>query len=136
MCYEKSAGKNYEPKLIIEDDVIIGPFFTALVADTLTIGQGTIIAQNCLITTEKHGTEINGVYFYKQPLNTKKVTVGKNCWIGQNVCILPGVNIGDNVIIGAGAVVTKDIPSNSIAAGNPAKVLKKYNFSTQLWEKE
>ena len=53
------------------------------------------------------------------------VTIGDNCWIGGSVSILPGVSIGDNVTIGAGSVVVKDIPSGSVAAGNPAKVIKR-----------
>lgn len=52
------------------------------------------------------------------------VTIGNNVWIGGSVTILPGVTIGDNVTIGAGSVVTRDIPSNSIAVGNPCKVIK------------
>lgn len=52
------------------------------------------------------------------------ITVGNNVWIGGHVCVMPGVSIGDNSIIGAGSVVTKDIPSNVIAAGNPCKVIR------------
>ncbi len=59
----------------------------------------------------------------------KPVFIGDFCWIGANVLILPGVKIGNNCIIGAGSVVTKDIPDNSIAVGNPAKVIKKRNIS-------
>ena len=59
-------------------------------------------------------------------VNTKKpVKIGKRCWIGVNSIILPGVTIGDNVIIGAGSVVTSDIPSNMIAVGSPARVIRK-----------
>ena len=56
--------------------------------------------------------------------NSKPITVGNDVWIGGNCTILPGVTIGNNVIIVAGAVVTKDIPDNCIAAGVPAKVIK------------
>ena len=55
----------------------------------------------------------------------KPVTIGNSVWIGGNVTILPGVTIGDNCTIGAGSVVTHDIPANSVAAGNPAKIIKK-----------
>ena len=54
----------------------------------------------------------------------KPIKVGNNVWIGGNVTVLPGVSIGDNVVIGAGSVVTKDIPSNVIAVGNPCRVIK------------
>lgn len=57
-------------------------------------------------------------------MTRKGITVGNDCWIGNNVIILDGVNIGDGVVIGAGAVVTKDIPANSVAVGNPARILK------------
>ncbi len=56
---------------------------------------------------------------------SKPVKIGKYVWIGANVVILPGVEIGDNAVIGAGAIITKNIPANSVAVGNPAKVIKK-----------
>ena len=59
-------------------------------------------------------------------LNTKKpVKIGNRSWIGANTIILPGVTIGDNTVIGAGSIVTKDIPSNVIAVGSPARVIRK-----------
>jgi lipopolysaccharide O-acetyltransferase len=71
----------------------------------------------------------------KRPLNSLPVIISKNVWIGESVSILPGVRIGKASIIGANSVVTKDIPDYSIAAGNPAKVIKKYNFATRCWER-
>ena len=57
----------------------------------------------------------------------KSIKVGNNVWIGGNVVVVPGVTIGDNVVIGAGSVVIKDIPSNSVAVGNPCRVIKNLN---------
>ena len=54
----------------------------------------------------------------------RPIKVGNNVWIGGNVVVLPGVTIGDNVVIGAGSIVNKDIPSKSVAVGNPCKVIK------------
>ena len=62
---------------------------------------------------------------FTKHIKTKPVIIGSNVWIGADVVILPGITIGDNVIIGAGSIVTKDIPSNSIAVGNPCEVIKK-----------
>ena len=64
----------------------------------------------------------------------KPVTIGNDVWIGGNVTILPGVTIGDNCTIGAGSVVTRDIPANSIAAGNPAKIIRTIE-KNELYEK-
>ena len=55
------------------------------------------------------------------------VHIGKNCWIGAGALILPGITIGDNVVIGAGSVVTKNIPANSVAVGNPCRVIREIN---------
>ena len=61
----------------------------------------------------------------ERPLSSKgRVAIGKNVWLGANVCVLPGVNIGDGVTIAAGSVVTHDIPSYSMAAGVPARIIK------------
>lgn len=86
------------------------------------IGDNVFIAPNCCITTAGHPINIderNRELEYAYPIK-----IGNNVWIGAGVNILPGVIIGDNVTIGAGSVVNKSIPANSIAVGNPCKVIK------------
>ena len=61
------------------------------------------------------------------------VRIGRNCWIGAGALIMPGVTIGDNVVIGAGSVVTKDIPSNVVAVGNPCRVLREVNEHDRIY---
>jgi acetyltransferase-like isoleucine patch superfamily enzyme len=68
-------------------------------------------------------------------VTTKVITISDDVWIGANSVITAGVTVGKHSVIGAGSVVTKDIPAYAVAAGNPAKVLKKYNFDTEAWEK-
>ena len=63
----------------------------------------------------------------------KPVTIGNDCWFGANVVVCPGVTIGDNSVIGAGAVVTKDIPSNVVAVGNPARVLREISEKDEIY---
>ena len=97
--------------------------FTVLDEARVTIGDDCFIGPNVSIYTACHSTdpvERNTRQEWAEP-----VTIGNNVWIGGSVTILPGVTIGDNVTIGAGSVVAKDIPSNSIAVGNPAKVIKR-----------
>ena len=91
-------------------------------AAMVTFGDNCFVGPNVSIYTACHPTtpkERNACLEWARP-----VTIGNSCWIGGSVTILPGVTIGDNVVIGAGSVVVKDIPSNSIAVGNPAKVVK------------
>ena len=86
------------------------------------IGDNVFIAPNCCITTAGHPINIderNRGLGYAYPIK-----IGNNVWIGAGANILPGVTIGDNVTIGAGSVVNKSIPANSIAVGNPCKVIK------------
>lgn len=96
--------------------------FTVLDEAPVTIGDDCFIGPNVSIYTACHSTdpvERNSRREWAEP-----VTIGNNVWIGGSVTILPGVTIGDNVTIGAGSVVTHDIPADVVAAGNPCKVLK------------
>jgi len=97
--------------------------FTVLDEANVRIGDDCFIGPNVSIYTACHSTdpvERNSRREWAEP-----VTIGNNVWLGGSVTILPGVTIGDNCTIGAGSVVTKDIPSNSVAVGNPARVIKK-----------
>ena len=133
-CYNVFAGKEYFPKLIFGNGVIINQRFTVFVTDLLIIGENTIIANDVLITTENHGMnpEID-IPYHAQPLISKPVLIGRNCWIGAKTTILPGAELGDNVIVGCNSVVTKKFPSNVIIAGCPAKILKTYDFDKHTW---
>lgn len=88
----------------------------------VTFGDNVFIAPGCGFYTAGHPLDVsqrNEGLEYAYPIN-----VGNNVWIGAHVVVLPGVTIGDNVVIGAGSVVTKDIPSNVVAVGNPCRVLR------------
>lgn len=96
---------------------------TVLDEAMVTFGDDCFVGPNVGIYTACHSTdpvERNSRREWACP-----VTIGDNCWIGGDVTILPGVTIGNNCTIGAGSVVTRDIPDNSVAVGNPARVIKK-----------
>ena len=101
-------------------------FNLTLVDDThIYVGECTMFAPNVTVATaghpiapclRKYGIQYNA-----------PVRIGKNCWIRAGALIMPGVTIGDNTVIGAGSVVTKDIPSNVVAVGNPCRVMREIN---------
>lgn len=114
---------------------------TILDVGRVTFGDNCLLAPNVAIYTAGHPIHPdsrNSLYEYGID-----VTIGDNVWIGGNVVIMPGVNIGSNCVIGAGSVVTKDIPDWSVAAGNPCRVLrkitdedKKYYFRDREFDEE
>ena len=97
-------------------------FNLTCVDDThIYVGDFTLIGPNVTIATAAHpmDAELRAQgYQYNKPVH-----IGKNCWIGAGAVIVPGVSIGDNVVIGAGSIVTKDIPDNTVAVGNPCRVI-------------
>lgn len=98
-------------------------FNLTLVDDThIYVGDYTMLAPNVVIATAGHPIlpELREkAYQYNMPVH-----IGRNCWIGAGALIMPGVTIGDNTVIGAGSVVTKDIPANVVAVGNPCRVMR------------
>ena len=101
-------------------------FGLTLVDDThIYVGDHTMFGPNVVVATAGHPIlpELRQRgYQYNFP-----VRIGKNCWIGAGVLIMPGITIGDHVVLGAGSVVTRDIPSRVVAAGNPCRVLREVN---------
>ena len=87
----------------------------------ITIGDDTFLAPHVQLITENHGIMPDRRRF----LTSNSIVIGRNVWIGAGAIVLPGVTIGDNSVIGAGSVVTKDVESNTVAAGNPARPIRK-----------
>lgn len=87
----------------------------------VTIGDDAFIAPQVQLITENHGLEPDR----RRYITSRPIIIGKNVWIGAGAIILPGVHIGDGAVVGAGSVVTKDVPANTVVAGNPTKPIKK-----------
>lgn len=107
-------------------NVIIGP---------VEIGNQVILAQHVVISGLNHGYEDIDLPIKDQPCSFQKIMIGDDCWIGANATITAGVTIGKHVVVAGGSVVTKSLPDYCVAAGNPARILKQYNFQTKQWEK-
>lgn len=98
----------------------------------LEIGNHVMMGPDVIILTDNHGFARIDIPMTEQPTSTaKKVVIGNDVWIGTRVIILPGVNIGNGVIIGAGAIVTKNIPDYAIVGGSPAKLIRFRNNSVK-----
>ena len=123
-------------RIVIEDGCYICHFFSAMAADRIIIKKNTLIASYVAVIGENHSIDPeSGLLYGHQSLIGKPVTIGENCWIGEKVVVLPGVTIGDWCVIGACSLVNQDIPPYSIAVGNPARVIKKYDFASHSWVK-
>ena len=119
---EKPFRCDYGYNIEIGDNFFANFNFVVLDVGKVRIGNNVQIAPNVGLYTAGHPLHPdsrNSGYEYGID-----ITIGDNVWIGGSVCVMPGVTIGNNAVIGAGSVVTKDIPENAIAVGNPARVLR------------
>ncbi|SJZ57813.1 Acetyltransferase (isoleucine patch superfamily) [Cetobacterium ceti] len=132
---EHFKNQYFKPKLIIQKNVNIEQNFHCTCAGEIIIGENTSITPNVAIFNINHSYKKVNISPKFQDYEIKNIIIGKNCMIGTNTVILPGTEIGDNVIIGANSVVKGKICSNTVIGGNPAKIIKKYNFKTHSWER-
>lgn len=127
-CWTEYRGNKYSPSINIGNHCNIGEWNHITAINKITIGDGLLTGRFVYIGDNAHGGlswEEAEIPPAERELKSKgEIVIGKNVWIGDKVTILGGVTIGDNVIIGANSVVTHDIPSNSVAAGMPARVVK------------
>jgi len=123
-CYiEPPLHANWAGKNVHFGKNVYANFTLTLVDDThIYVGDYTMFAPNVVVTTAGHPVDPElreRVYQFNLPVH-----IGRNVWIGAGAVILPGITIGDNSVIGAGSIVTKDIPSNCVAYGNPCRVVR------------
>lgn len=121
-------------------DVHIGAYTRIGMSNTIigpvTIGDKVNLAQNIVVSGLNHNFTDVDIPISDQGVATKPVTIGNNVWIGANAVILPGVTIGEHVVIGAGSIVSRNIPPYSVVVGNPAQVVKEYDFEKKQWVKK
>lgn len=132
-CYiEPPFHANFGGKHVHFGKNIYANFNLTMVDDGhIYVGDYTMFAPGVIVATAGHPIlpELREtVYQYNMPVH-----IGKNCWIGAGAIILPGVTIGDQVVVGAGSVVTKDLPSNVVAVGNPCRVVREVNEHDRIY---
>ena len=120
-------------------DVIIGDRTRIGLGNTIIgpvkVGNDVRLAQNVVLSGLNHNYEEIDSPIHAQGVSTMPIVIEDESWLGANVVVVPGVTIGKHSIVAAGSVVTKSMPPYSVIVGNPARVLKQYNFTTQKWER-
>ena len=132
-CYiEPPFHANWAGKHVHFGNGVYANFNLTCIDDThIYVGDYTMMAPNVILATASHPVLPalrEQAYQYNLPIH-----IGKNCWLGAGVIVLPGVSIGDNSVIGAGSVVNKDIPANVVAAGVPCRVIREINEQDKLF---
>lgn len=129
-----------QPALVFGEDVQLNDYVHIGAVERVEIGSQVLIASRVFISDHNHGEYASPDPASApttppalRPLVSKPVRIGDRVWLGEQVCVLPGVSIGDGAIVGAGSVVTRDIPRNSIAVGNPARVIRVYDEISGSW---
>lgn len=117
--------------IIIGENSLIG--IGSIITGPVTIGNNILFGQRVFITGFNHGYRDIDTHIKDQPLDRRPSSVGDDTFIGTDAVVLPGVAIGKRCQVGAGSVVTKDIPDFSIAVGNPARIIKRYDTDTKEW---
>lgn len=129
------ANEVFHPKIIIEDNVSIQQNIHLTCANEIIISRGTSITANVGIFDIIHPYENIKINPRIQSIKTKPIFIGENCLIGMNSVILPGTYLGRHCIVGALSVCSGNYPEYSVITGSPAKIIKRYNFNSNRWEK-
>lgn len=136
LCWEnyQYGPESLNPSIRIGDRVRATRNLVIQCAGQVSIGNDVLIASNVFMVDYNHGMSPVNISYGRNPLTVSFICIEDGCWIGNNVIILPGVTIGKKSVIGAGSVVTKDVPPFSLAVGNPAKLIKHYNEEQNKWQ--
>jgi len=126
-------SKQADAEIVIGDYCLISPGVRISAAQSIHIGDNCMLAAMVTISD----SDWHGIYNRIRPFRcTKPVVIENNVWLGERVIVMKGVTIGENSVVGAGSVVTKNIPPNTVAAGNPARVIKTINPNRRMLKRE
>lgn len=126
---------NEHPQLVIGNKCVLGHLNHIYATSEIIFEDSVLTADKVYVSDNLHSYVDLSKPIIEQPIKQlKKVRIGEGSWIGENVCII-GASIGKHCTIGANSVVTHDIPDYCVAVGAPARVIKRYNKKTQMWEK-
>lgn len=126
--------QEFTPVIRIGDRVTATSSLQVVAFDEIVIEDDVMFAANVFVSDGMHGVSTGETaYKYQGISNIAPIHIGRGSWLGQNVVVLPGVTIGELAVIGANSVVTRDVPPQSIAVGAPARVVKRWDVTSQAW---
>jgi acetyltransferase-like isoleucine patch superfamily enzyme len=129
---DKTKIRCHEGRVEIGDKTVMGQECTISAYQHVRIGQQCVIADRAMFIDFDHGVVEVDRPIRQQGIYKRDVIVGSNVWIGYGACVLRGVSVGDNAIVGTNSVVTKDVPANAVVAGIPARVIRMREAPEQL----
>ena len=119
--------------VIIGDRTLVG--ISNVIIGPVKLGNNILLAQNVVLSGLNHSFDNINIPIVDQDYTTNPIIIDDGVWIGANVVVVAGIRIGRNAVVAAGSVVTKDVLAYTTVGGNPARVLKTYNFETKAWER-
>jgi acetyltransferase-like isoleucine patch superfamily enzyme len=120
-------------EVVIGERVRIG--ISTVLIGPIQIGNDVGLGQHVVASALNHGYQDISRSIFVQPVITAPIRIEDEAWIGANAVLVAGIRIGKHSVVAAGSVVTKDVPDYSVVAGNPARIIKRYNQQTQKWER-
>lgn len=132
---EKWNDQHFQPSIYIGEKTSFEQNLHMTCANSIIIGKENVFSANVLVTDINHEYRNIHTNVMLQDISVQSVKIGDYCFIGMGAKIMPGSVIGNNCIIGANTMVMGEIPDYSVAVGMPARVIKKYSFETEKWEK-
>jgi len=132
----RHAGEVFDPQIRIGDDVYIGSHFHLASVSKVEIADACVLSDYVYMADVAHGFDPSAGLIMDQPLvRAGDIAIGHSTFVGYRATILPGVTLGQHCVVGGGSVVTKSFPDYSMVAGNPARLIKRYDPATRTWVK-
>ncbi|MBP7274732.1 MAG: acyltransferase [Kiritimatiellae bacterium] len=126
--------QSFSPRMVIGDGCFINNGSQIACVGEVIVGRNVMIAENCFLSDHNHEYSDPGKSIKEQPLTAGgRLTIGDDTWIGAGCCVAGGRTIGTHCVIGANSVVTTDVPDFSVAAGVPARILRRYDTALGQW---
>jgi acetyltransferase-like isoleucine patch superfamily enzyme len=131
---DEHLGRSYDPRLTVGDGTVLGPDIVIACMGQIEIGERVLTASRVFVGDTFHGYRDPEVAIIDQPMaDPRPVRIGNGAFIGIGAAVLSGVSVGERAYVAAGAIVTADVPPNAVVAGNPARIIRRWDPQRRRW---